>query len=131
MHDPLQEIRLPLPACLGSSAFRTPGAAVFELEIEDDVLANTEDAFDTPAGQHLGHGVRRRFERLPLIAEPSVEDTIATQALVDSACDGFNFRQFRHAVLSRCHLGSHLARSAATGAALDLEEERGLAHTGV
>jgi hypothetical protein len=111
VNDPLQALRFAI------------------LKIEDDVFAYAVDAFDPAAGQLLGHQLRRRLERLGLSAEPGGFDTVPTETLIDSAGNGFDFRQFGHSSSSVIVAGAWVAVLGHYRAALyDQESEQAESH---
>ncbi len=70
---------------------------LFAREIDDDGLANAVDAVDAAASKGLDDFVRRRFERLRLVAGPDRADGLAVNAFVDAVGDRFDFGEFGHA----------------------------------
>ena len=68
-------------------------------EVEDDVLADAMYEVDAGAGEGFGHGIGRSLEGLLVATEPDGENSLATDAFVDAAGDGFDFGEFGHPVL--------------------------------
>src|ERR1700691_5218709 len=83
----------PLPA---RGHFFSLAALPFQIQIEDDVLADSPHALDPRALQNRSDLLRRRFQRLGLGAEPDRFDDVTRDALVQAAGDGFYLGKFGH-----------------------------------
>src|ERR1700678_2204059 len=66
------------------------------VEVEHNVLSHAAHGGDAAVLERRGDFRRRRFQRLWFLAEPDRFDDVAGDALVQSAGNGFNFREFGH-----------------------------------
>ncbi len=65
-------------------------------ELADDMLAGAMDRSNSPSDESARLMQARGLEGLRNSAEPGFGDAVASDAFVDAAGDGFNFRKFRH-----------------------------------
>jgi hypothetical protein len=71
------------------------------VELEDDVLAAAMDGEDAGSLEALGLAGGRRFEGLTMAAEPGLGDSVAAQAHIHAAGDGFDFGELGHRLVRR------------------------------
>jgi hypothetical protein len=96
------------PLGIGNWIFRcgcAPAGAMWKAQLADDVFAGTMDGEKDASSQSSGDFFGRGFERLRMGAEPDLEDAVAADPLVDTAGDGFHFRELGHrSIIARAQL---------------------------
>ena len=70
-------------------------------ELADNVLTGAMDGEKDAAGKSAGDFFRRSFEGLRMGTEPDFENAVAADPLMDTAGDGFHFRELGHRSIIR------------------------------
>src|SRR6516162_8620651 len=98
MHDPL------------TAPGRRSALESIALQVENDVPPHAPDSHNARLFEDGQDVLRRRLQRLGLLAQPNRLDDIAGDTLVQSARNGFYFREFRHRLLvyGKAAAGSYL-----------------------